>query len=165
MHPNEELIRALYAAFAERDAAAMAACYHPSASFSDPAFGTLYGPQIGAMWAMLCARGFDLVVRLQSASADATSGTARWDAVYTFSKTGRLVHNVIQATFQFEAGKIVRHVDRFDMWKWSRMALGPLGALLGWTPLLRSSVRRTARRDLMTYIARHPELAASDSGE
>ena len=44
-----------------------------------------------------------------------------------------------------EAGKIVRHIDRFDFWRWSRMALGPAGLLLGWTPLLHKKVQAKAR--------------------
>ncbi|MFY8063069.1 MAG: nuclear transport factor 2 family protein, partial [Usitatibacteraceae bacterium] len=38
VHPNEQCIRRFYAAFANRDADGMAACYHPEIAFSDPAF-------------------------------------------------------------------------------------------------------------------------------
>ena len=37
MHPNEQLIRDFYAAFAKRDATGMAASYHRDIAFSDPA--------------------------------------------------------------------------------------------------------------------------------
>jgi ketosteroid isomerase-like protein len=43
MHPNAELIRKFYTAFASRDARAMAACYHPSVRFSDEVFIDLQG--------------------------------------------------------------------------------------------------------------------------
>ena len=50
---NADLITRFYEAFAAQDAAAMTACYHADAKFSDPAFGDLTGSEIGAMWAML----------------------------------------------------------------------------------------------------------------
>ena len=53
MSANEELIHTLYRAFQRKDGAAMAACYHPDATFRDEVF-TLRGKQVGAMWRMLC---------------------------------------------------------------------------------------------------------------
>ena len=58
---NCELIERFYRAFQQRDAATMAACYAPHATFRDPVF-TLAGAQVGTMWRMLCARGADLHV-------------------------------------------------------------------------------------------------------
>lgn len=151
-HPNAELIARFYAAFARRDAAAMAQCYHPAIHFSDPVFPDLQGPAAGAMWAMLCARGTDLRVEASGITADDAAGAARWDAWYTFSGTGRKVHNVIDARFEFRDGRIVRHVDRFSFWRWSRQALGPAGALLGWTTFLRAKVRAQAAHGLARWM-------------
>lgn len=153
MHPNSALIERFYAAFAARDAAGMAACYHPDVVFTDPAFGELRGPQAGAMWAMLVERGTDLRVTASDVHADDAAGRAHWDAHYTFSQTGRPVHNRIDAEFAFRDGLIVRHTDRFGFWTWARQALGVPGLLLGWTPFLRSKVRATARRGLEKYMA------------
>ena len=47
----------LYAAFARRDAEAMAACYADDASFSDPAFPDLRGEPVRDMCRILIARG------------------------------------------------------------------------------------------------------------
>lgn len=151
-HPHALLIARFYEAFQRRDAAAMAACYHREIHFSDEVFPDLRGPQAGAMWAMLCARGKDLRVEPSGVTADDARGSARWDAWYTFSGSGRRVHNVIEATFAFRDGLIVRHVDRFDFWRWSRQALGPAGLLLGWTPFLRAKVRAQAARSLATWM-------------
>ena len=130
---NKALLERFYAAFALRDAATMAACYAPAATFVDPVFD-LRGAEIGEMWAMLCARGTDLRVEVRDIAADRERGEAHWEARYTFSGTGRPVHNVIDATFAFDDdGRIVRHQDTFDLWRWSRMALGAKGAALGWT--------------------------------
>ncbi len=147
MHPNVRLIDGFYAAFARRDAAAMAGCYAADARFRDPVFD-LAGPEIGAMWAMLCERGKDLTLEWSDVAADDTAGRAHWEPRYTFTATGRPVHNVIDATFAFRDGRIVRHEDRFDLWRWSRMALGPKGVLLGWTPFVQNAIRAQARKGL-----------------
>ncbi len=148
MHPNEELITRFYKAFAVRDHEGMAACYHQDVRFSDPAFPDLRGARAGAMWRMLCERGKDLVVTFSDIQAGNESGSARWEAVYTFSASGRKVVNRIRASFRFRDGRIVEHVDSFGFWAWSRQALGPAGWLLGWTPLLKGKVQRTAGKQL-----------------
>lgn len=152
MHPNEALITRLYTCFQARDAAGMTACYHPDIVFSDPVFGRLEKGQVGAMWAMLCSRAADLEIEFSGVSADAEKGRAHWDARYTFSQTGRKVLNQIDAEFGFRDGLIARHDDRFSFWRWSKQALGPAGAALGWTPLLRARVGANARKGLAAYM-------------
>jgi ketosteroid isomerase-like protein len=156
MHPNQALIRRFYDRFQARDAAGMAACYHPEVVFEDPAFGELRGGEAGAMWAMLCGRAADLEVSCEAAHASDASGGARWEARYTFTQSGRRVHNRVSAEFAFRDGLIVRHRDTFPFWRWARQAFGPVGLLLGWTPFLRARVRKTARAGLAAYRASHP---------
>jgi ketosteroid isomerase-like protein len=153
VHPNEEQIRRFYSAFMRHDTAAMAAHYAPDAVFTDPAFGELRGPQVGAMWAMLTSRATDLVVEMMSSDADAAAGSGRWEAWYTFTATGRPVHNVVHTTFRFRDGLIVEQHDHFAFWPWSRQALGRAGLLLGWTPFLRRKVRHNARKSLDAFMA------------
>jgi ketosteroid isomerase-like protein len=150
-HANAELIDRFYTAFARRDAAGMAACYHADIVFSDPVFPELRGAEAGKMWAMLCERGTDLKLEHRDVSADDRTGKARWDAWYTFSATRRKVHNQIAARFELRDGLIVRHVDDFSFYRWSRQALGPAGLLLGWTPLVKNKVRRQAAKGLAEY--------------
>jgi ketosteroid isomerase-like protein len=157
-HLNAALIEELYAAFARHDGAAMAACYAADAHFSDPVFD-VRGEEIGGMWAMLCERGKDLQLSWRNVRADDLHGSAHWEPRYTFSATGRQVHNVIDAAFTFAAGRIVRHVDTFNLWRWSRMALGFKGTLLGWTPMVRDKVRAQARRGLDLWLSNHPTVA------
>lgn len=154
MHPNAALIRDFYACFARRDGEGMAALYADDVHFSDPVFPDLHGDAAGDMWRMLCSRAADLTVETSGIDADDTTGRAHWEAHYTFSATGRRVHNIIDARFELRGGKIVRHVDTFDFWRWSRQALGPAGLLLGWTPLLRNKVRRTAAQGLAAFRAK-----------
>lgn len=153
MHANEALIDQFYSAFARRDHQTMAACYAPNATFGDPVFPNLKGDEVAAMWRMLCERGTDLELSYSNVRADDERGSADWDATYTFTATGRRVHNRIHAEFEFADGKIADHRDRFDFYRWSRMALGPLGVTLGWTPFVRKQVQQKADHQLRKFMA------------
>jgi ketosteroid isomerase-like protein len=155
MQRHAVLIQGFYAAFQRRDHAAMAACYAPDATFSDPVFPDLRGRAVGAMWRMLCERGTDLRIEASGIEADAALGSAHWEAWYTFSATGRPVHNIIQASFRFRDGLIQQHSDSFDLYRWARQALGVKGLLLGWTPPVRRAIRAQAARALDGFIRRH----------
>jgi len=153
LHANAALIEHLYASFARRDAAAMAACYAADAHFRDPVFD-VEGEEVAAMWTMLCERGRDLVVEWRDVKADDATGSAHWEARYTFSVTGRKVHNFVEAQFTFRDGLIVTHTDKFDLWRWSRMALGAKAVVLGWTPFVKKAIRSEARRGFDIWLAR-----------
>lgn len=150
----QAVVDRFYEAFARRDAAAMAACYHAEATFEDPAFGPLDREAACAMWAMLLGRAADLVVTHQVLREAGSSVWAHWEARYTFTRTGRPVHNRIEATFLLEDGLIRSHRDRFSFWAWARQAFGLPGLLLGWTPWFQSRVRAEALRSLAAYRAR-----------
>ena len=148
---NRETIRRFYTAFDAGDAETMVACYAPDVHFSDPVFPDLRGEEAGDMWRMLTGRAEDLTVELASHDADEATGGANWIARYTF-RTGRTVVNDIQASFRFgEDGLITEHRDEFDLWKWTRMALGPIGVALGWTPIVQGKVRSEAAAGLREY--------------
>ncbi|HEX9129192.1 MAG TPA: nuclear transport factor 2 family protein [Gemmatimonadaceae bacterium] len=152
VQPNVELIRSFYTSFGRRDARGMAACYHPAVTFSDEVFTDLHGARAVGMWQMLCERGKDLRVEFRDIEADDSSGRAHWEARYTFSPTGRQVHNRIDAHFEFRDGLIIRHRDRFNFWNWARQALGPTGWLLGWSGFVRKRVRSQAVRSLAAFM-------------
>ncbi len=142
-----------YAAFAKRDWATMGACYHGQATFSDPVFPDLDGEQAAAMWKMLLTSGTDLRITYKVLEESATSGKVHWEAWYTFSRTKRPVHNIIEASFTLKNGLILEHKDRFDFWRWSRQALGTSGLLLGWSPMVRNKVRGIAAANLNKALA------------
>ncbi|GMU42952.1 MAG: nuclear transport factor 2 family protein [Xanthomonadales bacterium] len=148
---HRSLITRFYEAFQRRNGAAMATCYHAEARFSDPAFPNLHGAQIGAMWTMLCERAQEFSLTYSGVRADGERGGAHWEARYLFSKTGRKVHNLIDAEFRFKDGLIVEHIDRFDFWRWSRQALGMPGLLLGWSGFLRGKVQAEAAKSLAAF--------------
>jgi hypothetical protein len=152
---SRKTIETFYAAFERLDGAAMAACYAEDARFDDEAFSLTGRREIGGMWSMLCeavkAKGRDVWKLDVSAITD---NSAHWEAHYRFSATGRMVHNIIEAKFEFNAaGLITRHRDSFDFWRWSRQALGAPGMLLGWSPFLRGKVRAQAAANLTKFLA------------
>lgn len=153
-HPNELLIERFYQAFDEGNAATMEACYAPDVQFSDPVFTDLRGARAGAMWRMLTEPDGDLRIELREHEANETQGSAHWLAHYTFTETGRPVVNDIHASFRFKDGLIVEHRDQFSFYRWASQALGPVGRLLGWTPILRSAVRRKAGGQLEEFSSK-----------
>jgi ketosteroid isomerase-like protein len=150
---NVALIERFYGAFGRRDVDAMLECYHPDVVFSDPVFGTLAAAETRAMWRMLNGRARNLRVEYRDVTANEHGGRARWDAWYTFAATGRAVHNRIHAEFQFADALIVRHIDRFSLWRWAKMALGVKGAMLGWVPSVRGAIRAQAAKGLAAFRA------------
>jgi ketosteroid isomerase-like protein len=144
---SAELITRFYTAFQALDAEAMAACYADDATFSDPVFTDLRGHQVGDMWRMLCSSAQDFSLTFDSV----TDTSAHWVATYTFTSTGRRVVNDITASFVIADGLIEEHRDSFDLWAWSRQALGPSGVALGWTPFLQGKVRGQAMAGLRKY--------------
>jgi len=149
---NDQLIRHFYESFTRHDADEMIACYADDIEFSDPAFGRLSGADVKNMWKMLVTRGKgNIKIEFTNVTADDRKGSADWTADYLFSKTGRKVFNRIHAEFEFKDGKIFRHHDTFDFWKWSQQALGVSGLLLGWSSFLQNKVRQNARESLREY--------------
>jgi ketosteroid isomerase-like protein len=150
--PQKEMINRFYTAFANRDFRTMQSFYHDDAEFNDPVFQTLNSKEVKAMWQMLLSSSKDLTVSFSEVEATDHQGSCRWDAFYTFSQTNGKVHNIIHAKFEFKDGKILKHRDHFDFWRWSRMALGLSGILLGWTPFLKNKVSTTAKIKLKKFM-------------
>ena len=154
---RDDVIRKFYSSFANLDAGGMADCYADDVVFNDPVFQNLRGKDAGDMWRMLCeqAKG-DLAVVVSNVRVNSDGegdiGHAHWVATYHFGPKRRSVVNRIDATFRFNgAGQIVEHTDVFDMWRWSRMALGVPGVLLGWSPFLQNQVRAQAKKGLKRF--------------
>jgi ketosteroid isomerase-like protein len=152
-HENAALITRLYAALGRRDGAAMADCYAADATFDDPFFRGLRGPEVPGMWDMLTSSAGDMTVVADEVEADEATGSAHWVATYPFSRTGRTVVNDVHARFRFEDGLIVEHVDRFDARRWGAQAFGPAGNLLVLPPA-RAVFSRGARRRLAEHLER-----------
>lgn len=148
-----DVIRGFYESFAVRDAEGMASRYADDVVFHDPAFGRLEGERARDMWRMLCRSGKDLTVEASGIKAADGQGRAHWEASYTFS-TGRKVRNSVDARFELRDGLIVRHADVFDFSVWAGQAFGPVGSVLGRTPVLPFVMRRLANRQLDAFVKR-----------
>ncbi|MFT5819699.1 MAG: ketosteroid isomerase-like protein [Crocinitomix sp.] len=129
----KDIITEFYTAFQNKEVEKMVSFYHDDIEFTDPAFGDLKGEHAKNMWRMLMANSVDLELEFSQVSATENSGKAHWDARYSFSQTGRKVLNKIDAEFTFKDGKIIRHIDTFNLHTWAKQALGFKGMLLGGT--------------------------------
>lgn len=152
MNVNEQLIQKFYTCFQNKDYKGMQDCYADNAVFNDSVFKNLNSAQVKAMWQMLITTGKDLKLEFKDIKTTETTGTAHWDAYYTFSKTGNKVINRIDATFDFENGKIISHTDYFNFYTWSKQALGTAGILLGWTSFLKNKIQKTAMENLNAFM-------------
>lgn len=144
----KHVIETFYNAFNNLDAETMVSCYHSDIVFEDPAFGILKGERAGNMWRMLCnsQKNQDFKVTFSNINVTEHDGSATWEAFYTFSKTGRKVHNIIEARFEFKDGKIIKHTDVFNLYRWSKQALGVKGFILGKTLFFQNKLKTQTNR-------------------
>ncbi|WP_373496558.1 nuclear transport factor 2 family protein [Aquiflexum sp.] len=150
---SKEIIIAFYEAFSKGKVDEMVFHYHPEIVFEDPAFGQLKGDEVKAMWKMLIERSKgNIKITFSDVEIDGDHGSAKWEAAYIFGPEKRKVVNKISATLEFKDGKIIRHADHFDVWKWASQALGWKGWLLGWTPIMRTQIRKQSRGLLKKYM-------------
>ncbi len=138
-----QIIKDFYTAFNDLEAERMVKYYHDDICFEDPAFGKLYGERAKNMWRMLCdsLKGKEFKVTASNFEFTEQKGKAIWEAFYTFSKTGRKIHNIIEAKFEFQDGKIIKHTDNFDLYSWSKQAFGLKGLLIGWSSFFKNKLQ------------------------
>ncbi len=149
---NKELTEKFYKAFQQKNANEMISCYQDEIEFEDPAFGKLKGIRACAMWEMLCDNATELKIEFSEVKVNESMGSAKWQAWYTFGKTGRKVHNIIDAKFEFQDGKIKKHTDVFNLRRWAGQALGLKGYLLGWTYFFKKNLNIQTNYMLDKYI-------------
>ncbi len=131
----------------------MVAHYHKDVVFKDPAFGKLTGNKVAKMWEMLLSRKeAALKITFSNVKANDVEGSADWKAEYLYGPKKRKVINQVHARFIFKEGKIVEHIDSFNLWKWSSQALGPIGYLIGWTPFMKRKIQKFANKRLNNFI-------------
>jgi len=150
----EHIVEKFYTALSNCDGPTMISCYHKDIIFEDPAFGTLKGERAKAMWLMLCesqnGKGFN--VEFSAIKANDKSGSAHWEAIYNFSKTGRKVHNKIDAKFEFKDGLIIKHTDKFNLHKWAKQAMGIKGFFFGGMTFFKNKLQSQTNYTLDKYI-------------
>jgi ketosteroid isomerase-like protein len=141
-------IEQFYEAFHHLDAEKMVNLYHPDIEFEDPAFGKLKGERAKNMWRMLCRsqKGKDFRISYTISHFEYEKAHANWEAFYTFSQTGRKVHNRISASFILKDGLIIKHVDDFNLYAWSKQAMGLKGFLLGNTSFFKKKLHQQTNK-------------------
>jgi hypothetical protein len=150
----------LYEAFERRDGDAMQALYAPQATFDDPVYSLHGAHEIGGMWRMLCRSARkrsrdDWSLRADAFKVDGARGSAHWEATYLYGTGDRLVHNSVDAAFEFSAdGHILRHVDDFNFRSWAAQALGWPRFVAG-LPVMQRLARRQAADKLARFLANH----------
>ncbi|MEP6926285.1 MAG: nuclear transport factor 2 family protein [Ginsengibacter sp.] len=155
INPMKSLIETFYAAFQKRDAETMISCYHDNIVFQDPAFGELKNEDAKAMWRMLCKNATDLKIEFSDINASLKKGSAHWEAWYSFSKTGRRVHNIVEAEFEFRDSKIIKHTDTFNLHKWASQAMGWKGKLIGGTGFFKNKMHQQTNKMLQDFKKKH----------
>jgi len=155
MTASEKLITHFYTCFQNKDFKGMQDCYATNATFNDAIFKNLNANQVKAMWQMLITKGKDMQLEFKLISSTENSASVHWDAYYTFSATGNKVTNRVDATFAIENGKIVKHTDQFNFYKWSKQALGFTGILLGWTSFFNKKISAQAMKNLDIFMAKN----------
>ena len=139
---NKEVIQKFYSAFKEGDSESMIKLYDDDIIFTDPAFGTLKGENAKAMWKMLLSNKDNKAqVTFSNISSTENSGNASWTASYNYGPKSRKVVNHVNAKFEFKNGKISKHTDDFNLWKWTQQALGTSGYLLGWSSFMKKKIQ------------------------
>ena len=152
MTANEQTIYDFYTAFQKRDIKTMQDSYADNAVFNDSVFRDLNSSQVKAMWQMLLSRGGNIKVQFRDIKEEGGKVVAKWEADYKFTATGKKVLNKVNATFEIVDGKIVKHTDNFNFYKWAKQAFGGGGLLLGWTNFFVDRVRYTAHKKLEAYM-------------
>ena len=127
-HPNADLLHRLFTSLNQHDHQEMAACYHADATFRDIAFDLRGSKQIHAMWHMICET--DIRASFHLLEVDDRVGHVTLIDDYTFSSTGRAVHNVIDSHFRLRDGLIIEHQDLCDARVWAAMALGGVSGFM-----------------------------------
>jgi len=153
---HTQLIEKFYTGFTNGIATEMTSCYHDKVVFEDPAFGRLENGKPAKMWEMLMSRKKESTkVIFSNIEANETSGKANWTATYEYGDKNRKVINNVTANFKFKDGKIIEHIDSFDLWSWTKQALGFSGTLLGWSSFMKKKIQKTTNTQLSEFINKH----------
>jgi len=150
---NKEIIIKFYDAFSNHNPETMVNFYDDNIEFEDPAFGILKGIAAKMMWKMLIeiSKG-NLKITVENIKSEENFGSVDWKAEYIFSQTKRKVINNVHAEFEFQNGKIIKHKDFFDFYKWSCQALGIFGFLFGKSKVFKFIFKRKTNSMLKKYI-------------
>ena len=147
-----QLLNQFYSSFQKGNYMGMNACYADNIRFEDPAFGVLEGDRARSIWNMLLLKG-QSTITYDIVESTLTSGKVNWTASYKYGPHKRPVINHVNATFEISNGLIISHQDKFDLWQWSRQALGMSGLFLGWSNFMKDKIQQKTNRMLDAFMA------------
>ncbi|WP_339923671.1 nuclear transport factor 2 family protein [uncultured Cyclobacterium sp.] len=151
---NNDLLKKFYTSFSKGDSKGMVECYHKDIVFKDPVFGKLKGDRAFKMWEMLLSnKKADTKISFDIRRVSDERGKVNWVAEYAYGVKKRKVINKVSGEFKFKDDKIIEHIDSFNLWKWTKQAMGIVGYLIGWTPFMKSKIQNTTNKKLNKYIA------------
>ena len=108
------------------------------------------------MWEMLLSKKSSTTkISFSGIETSENKGNVNWVANYVYGKEKRKVTNKVSANFKFKDGKIIEHIDTFNVWLWSKQALGTIGFLLGWTPFMKHKIQKTTKKQLEDFITKN----------
>ena len=116
-------------------------------------FGELNGDSVKKMWEMLLSNK-DAQFKLTFSDIHEKNNFvyAKWQASYYYGPHKRFVVNSVNAKFKFSENKIILHEDQFNLWKWSKQAIGLPGVILGWSNFFKSKLQTEANKKLNKFI-------------
>ncbi len=150
----KELIETFYTALNNHDIDTMVSCYHEDVVFQDPIFGKLKADKAKKMWYWLSENGKDLTAKFSDVQINDQKGSAYWEARYTFGQRKRPVLNRVHSSFEFKEGKIIKHIDQFNLQKWASQAMGWKGEIMGSTSYFRKKLQHRSNRLLDKFQIR-----------
>lgn len=143
-----------FEALRRADDAVINACYHPQISYSDPLFEDLRGARVALRWRLLLREAQSFSLEHELVFADERKVQVQWTVDYALK--GKKIRLPILSTLAIWDNLIVRQVDEYEFWQYSRQAQGFAGLLLGGIEPFQQLVKRRARSDLERFATAAP---------
>lgn len=145
---SKEIAIKFYDAFSVANIDVLKQLYDKKLIFNDNIFVNLDYNETISMWSSLLVGNKNMSIKYEIKKYSEKYVEVEWIADYLFTSTNRNVKNIILAKMEIDQGKIINHTDNFDFYKWSQMAFGITGVLIGWTSFFKNKVRTEAYNKL-----------------
>ncbi len=145
---SKEIAIKFYDAFSAANIDVLKQLYDKKLIFNDNIFVNLDYNETISMWSSLLVGNKNMSIKYEIKKYSEKYVEVEWIADYLFTSTNRNVKNIILAKMEIDQGKIINHTDNFDFYKWSQMAFGITGVLIGWTSFFKNKVRTEAYNKL-----------------
>ena len=151
MNQNEATIHRFFTAYQNKEYTTMQNCYSKDAVYNSPIYGLINAEHVKAMWEMICKTNEEESLHFEKIELlDHEYTTCDWSLAYYY--TNRRINNKIKSYLRLENGLIIEHTDAFDLYKWSRMAFGLTGLLIGWSKFFQKKIQKSTRNKLSEFI-------------